>query len=52
MNFECPKCGYDTAYYDYYQECYVCPECGYEWKDNNDERDDENDNDDEDDDDY
>lgn len=31
MNCECPRCGYDDAYFDYYSGYYNCPQCDYVW---------------------
>lgn len=31
MNCECPRCGYDDAYFDSFTGYYNCPQCDYVW---------------------
>jgi transposase-like protein len=44
MNFTCPNCGLENAYFDTFDENgshYLCPDCEYKWTDSSDEVEDE-----------
>ena len=30
-NTDCPRCGDEGAYYNYFRLCYVCPNCDHEF---------------------